>query len=384
MKIVLVIDQFDNSNNGTTITARRFAEQLRRRGHTVKVLAAGVPEKDKIVVPKHRIPLFQGLIESQGMYFAEPVEEAYKEAFEGADVVHFYMPFRFCRRGEEAARQMGIPTVAAFHIQPENITSTLYLNRCKCINEWLYRWFYRRFYNRFDYIHCPSQFIADQLEAHNYGAEYRVISNGVDDAFVPPEKPVERTDNTFRILMIGRLSREKRQDLIIKAAGLSRHAQKIQLIFAGKGPKASHYQKMGHELPHEPIFGFYTQKELLNVLYSCDLYVHASDVEIEGISCMEAFSCGLVPVISDSSLSATSKFALDERSLFHAGDAQDLAKRIDYWIEHPEEKAELAQKYIAFGNSMRVEHSVEMAEQMYRDAITHFETYGYRKIEKNH
>ena len=29
MKIVLVIDQFDDSNNGTTVTARRFAGQLR-------------------------------------------------------------------------------------------------------------------------------------------------------------------------------------------------------------------------------------------------------------------------------------------------------------------------------------------------------------------
>ena len=382
MKIVLVIDQFDHSNNGTTITARRFAEQLRKRGHTVKVLAAGEPEEDKIAVPKHRIPLFQGLIESQGMYFAEPVEEAYRKAFEGADIVHFYMPFRFCRRGEEIARQMHIPTVAAFHVQPENITSTLYLNRCKCINEWLYRWFYRQFYNRFDYIHCPSQFIADQLKAHNYGAECRVISNGVDDAFVPPETPVRRTDDTFRILMIGRLSREKRQDLIIRAAGLSRHQDKIQLIFAGKGPRLSHYRHMGRKLPRRPVFGFYTKEELVQLLYSCDLYVHASDAEIEGISCMEAFSCGLVPVISDSPLSATPQFALDERSLFRAGDAQALADRIDYWIEHPEEKAELAKKYIASGNSMRVEHSVALAEQMYLDAIAHFKAFGYRKIGK--
>ena len=41
MNIVLVIDQFDNGNNGTTITARRYAEQLRRRGHRVTILAGG-------------------------------------------------------------------------------------------------------------------------------------------------------------------------------------------------------------------------------------------------------------------------------------------------------------------------------------------------------
>ncbi|MFR8331662.1 MAG: hypothetical protein ACLU9S_04260 [Oscillospiraceae bacterium] len=39
MNIVLVIDQFDNGNNGTTITARRYAEQLPRRGHRVTILA---------------------------------------------------------------------------------------------------------------------------------------------------------------------------------------------------------------------------------------------------------------------------------------------------------------------------------------------------------
>ena len=47
----------------------------------------------------------------QGMCFAKPDEEAYYTAFKDADIVHFYMPFRFCRRGEELARQMGIPTM---------------------------------------------------------------------------------------------------------------------------------------------------------------------------------------------------------------------------------------------------------------------------------
>lgn len=35
MKILLVMDQYENANNGTTISARRFAEGLRKRGHDV-------------------------------------------------------------------------------------------------------------------------------------------------------------------------------------------------------------------------------------------------------------------------------------------------------------------------------------------------------------
>ena len=65
-----------------------------------------------------------------------------------------------------------------------------------------------------------------------------------------------------------------------------------------------------------------------------DLYVHAADAEIEAIACIEAFSSGLVPVIANSPKSATPQFALDERSLFEAGNPKDLADKIDYWIEH--------------------------------------------------
>ena len=382
MKIVLVVDQYDHSNNGTTITARRFAEQLRRRGHTVRVLAAGEPEPGKICVPTHTIPIFQPLVDAQGMCFAKPVDEAYYQAFRDADVVHFYMPFRFCRRGESIARQMRVPTLAAFHVQPENITSSIGLGKQKWVNDLLYKWFRQVFYNRFSSIHCPSRFIADQLKAHGYDANLYVISNGVDGAFRPPEQPVERTDGTFRILMIGRLSGEKRQDLIIRAAALSRHKEQIQLIFAGKGPMREKYQAQGRTLPRPPVFGFYSQEDLVRLIHSCDLYVHASDAEIEGISCMEAFSCGLVPVISDSELSATHQFALDNWCTFAAGDAQALADRIDYWLEHPEEKAELSRRYAEYGNSMRVEHCVEQAEQMYRETIARWKKEGFVQPEE--
>ena len=376
MKIVLVVDQFDHSNNGTTITARRFAEQLRRRGHTVTVLAAGEPEPGKIAVPTHTIPFFQWLVDAQGMCFAQPVDEAYYQAFKDADIVHFYMPFRFCRRGESIARQMHIPTLAAFHVQPENITSSIGLGKQGWINDIIYRNFYRSFYNRFRSIHCPSQFIADQLADHGYDAKCYVISNGVDNDFKPPETPVRRTDDTLRVLMIGRLSGEKRQDLIIRAANRSRYRDKIQLIFAGKGPLKEKYEKMGESLPRKPIFGFYTKEELVELIHSCDLYVHASDAEIEGISCMEAFACGLVPVISNSRLSATHQFALDPRCMFEAGDADALAERMDYWFEHPEEKAKMSQRYVEYGDTMRVERCVERAEEMYQETIAAFRKQG--------
>ena len=69
-----------------------------------------------------------------------------------------------------------------------------------------------------------------------------------------------------------------------------------------------------------------------------DLYVHAADIEVECMSAMEAMACGKPLLISDSEKSATKQFALDSRSLFTAGNAEDLTSRIDYWIRNKKER----------------------------------------------
>lgn len=85
-----------------------------------------------------------------------------------------------------------------------------------------------------------------------------------------------------------------------------------------------------------------------------DLYVHAADVEIEAIACLEAVASGLVPVIADSPLSATSQFALDHRSLFEAGNVDDLAERIDWWYEHATARHQMARVYAESANQYRL------------------------------
>ena len=100
-----------------------------------------------------------------------------------------------------------------------------------------------------------------------------------------------------------------------------------------------------------------------------DLYVHTADAEIEAMSCMEAFACGLVPVIAESPRSATPQFALDGRSLFPAGDSEALAQRIDWWIEHPAQRQEMELRYAEHAKQYSLERSIEQTEEMFRQAI---------------
>lgn len=369
--IVFVIDMYDVKKNGTTMTARRFAEYLRKKGHEVRVVSTGEPDLGKYLVPEKHMPVVDYFSKKQSFFFAKPVDSVLRQAFEGADIIHLFLPMQLERKAYRIAREMGIPCSAAFHLQPENITFNISLGNWKWLSDQIYFWMYRSFYRYFDHIHCPSQFIAQQLKLHGYKAKLHVISNGITDEFVPAvqPKPEPKEGEPYHILMIGRLSPEKRQDLIISAVLQSNYKDRIQLHFAGTGPKEEALKKQAASLKYRPIFGYYQKEELLRLIHSCDLYVHASDAEIEAIACLEAVACGLVPVISDSKRSATSQFALDERSTFEAGNAADLSKKIDYWIEHPQEKQRMSVMYGESAKKYSIDSCVQAAEEMFCQTI---------------
>ena len=369
MIIVMVVDLYDQLNNGTCITAYRFAHMLRSRGHEVRVISTGGDEPDKYTVPERYWPIATPVAHMQGFVFAAADKKLFRKVFEGADVVHFLLPLHFEWVGLKIAREMGIPCSAAFHLQPENITYNINMGKSRTLSRWIYRFFLSTFYKKFDHIHCPTKFTADQLKKNGYQAKLHVISNGVDVDFVPPKERKAAADGLFRILMVGRLSPEKRQNVLIEAVRLSKYSDQIQLYLAGRGPKEKKLVRQGAQLKHPPVIGFYSKEDLIQLIWHCDLYVHASVVEIEAISCIEAFACGLVPIICNSDQSATIQFALDERSLFQPDDAAQLAEKIDYWIEHPEERVRMSAEYARQGDEYRVEKSVLRAEEMFREVI---------------
>ena len=317
--------------------------------------------------------MFQQYIESNGVSFAQPDEALLRKGMEGCDVVHFLMPFKVCQVGLRIAKEMGIAYTTAFHCQPENITGHIFMLHAGFANRMIYRRFWKKFYRQTQFVHCPSQFIADQLAKNGYDMDRRVISNGVIPAFHHKDvlRPAE-WEGRICILFIGRYSPEKRHDLLIDAVRQSQYADRIQLIFAGNGPKKKAIEKRGSTLPHPPIMGLYSSADLCDLINTCDLYVHPSDAEIEAISCIEAFTCGLVPVISDSDKSATNQFALTEHNLFRQGDPRSLAKQIDYWIEHPQEKAALSAQYREYARQFSIESCMDKMEKMFQDACAYY------------
>lgn len=375
MIITIVADVLGEENNGTTITAKRLIKHLKERGHTVKVVSPlKTNEEGYYTLNTRSFGPFNEYVKKNGVELAKPDEEILKKAIEGSDIVHIMLPFKTGIKALKICEELHIPVTSACHCQAENVTAHLKMQNVKWANSFIYKRFYRKFYNRVPYVHCPSEFIARTVKENGFDMNLRVISNGVESAYHKKEVIRKKElENKICILTIGRLSREKRHDLLIRAIELSKYKNDIQLYIAGCGPLEKQTEKLGETLPNKPIIDFYSQSDLVDLINNADLYVHPADIEIEAIACLEAITCGVVPIISDSSRSATNAFALDEYNLFKAGDPEDLAKKIDYFIEHPEFKKALSNEYLEYSKQFQIENCITKMEEMFKEAIDNYE-----------
>ncbi len=371
MTVTIVCDVLGKENNGTTIAAFNLIRSLKAKGHSVRVVCADEERKNEegfFTAKKINFHFLNGYVEKNGVTIGKADKDLIKKALDGADIVHIMTPFSLGHAAARIAAEAGIPVSAGFHCQAENLTNHLFMMNLPIANKIAYRAFYNRLYKYCSCIHYPSKFICDTFEKEVGATPHYVISNGVNCEFVPaPTKKPDDLKGKFVILFTGRYSKEKSHKVLIDAVSLSRYAERIQLIFAGDGPQKQNLVKRSAKLKNPPIMKFFSRSELIDVINYSDLYVHPAEIEIEAISCLEAISCAVVPVISNSPRSATRYFALGERNLFRCNDPRDLAQKIDYWIEHPTELAECSRQYAGFAEQYRFDICMDKMEKMLLD-----------------
>ena len=376
MKILFVLECANQPTNGTTASCVRFAKELEKKGHEVSIIGC-----DRIMgeayhryygLPKYYFPVTDPLIVKGGFLVCKLIYETLYEAIKGQDLVHLFLPFKLANVCRLIAQEQGIACTTAFHIVPQNVTAAMHLAWSKLINGILLYSFKRYLYNQVKYVHCPSPMAAEIMKKHNFkNNEPRVFSNGVIPFFKKMDvaRPKEY-EGKFIVCMSGRLVDEKRQDLLIKAVAKSKYNDKIQVILCGQGTNYKYYLRLGKKLANPIKIKFCTAEEVRDTLNYIDLYVHASDYEIEGIAAIEAITCGRVALISDSKYCATKDFAVDkELCLFKHGSSKDLRKKIEWFYEHPDELHRLEKEYLDSSEKYALSHQVDSLEQMFFDAI---------------
>ena len=354
---------------------------LRERGHDVRVLSApprhgddcgvGVPDYP---LPHLHIPLVAPLISSQGYAFARSDRSQIDRALDWADVVHLEEPFMLQAVVARRARARGVPALATYHIHPENLTASVYLDRCALLNRVILEVWKRFIFNRCDALQCPSGSVWRRVSSLGLSSRLFVLSNGVplDDVSVDGGGRGHGS-STVRLLSVGRFSREKDQATILRALRYSSHARSIELTLAGRGPTERRLRKLSDRLVRDGViehpvrFAFMGPEEMAQASRGADLYVHAARIEVEGLGALEVLRHGVVPVLARGPLTATSQFALSTESVFEAGDPRSLACAIDGWLDRGSGERRIeAARYRCVGAQYDIRSCVGELERVYR------------------
>lgn len=379
MRFAFVCDDLSGHGNGTSVTAYRYAEALRRQGHEVRMVGVGASGPNAFPVPEKQLPLVTNISHSCGFRFAEPSRQVFDAAFDGVDLIHLFLPFELEQAALDWARRHHVPVSAAFHLQPENVTYNARIGSAPIVCHELYGHWRKVLYDRVRHVHCPSGMIAHELQRHGYRAQTHVISNGVPSGFHagPEPAPLFDADGRVHVLSVGRLGREKDQATIIRAIARSPYKDRISLHLAGKGYMKNRLMALADELGVSMSIGYYDPASLAELMRCCPLTVHASVADIEAISVIECFASGSVPIIARSRKSAPSAFAIGTHCLFGAHDADGLARCIDWWIDHPKAVGPTRDLYLEKAEDLRVDicagKFAMMAEQAVRDDLAAYE-----------
>jgi len=376
VKIAFVTDAYNYGRGGDVATIR-MAEGLKKRGHIITVVAAISVQPERFFQVKGFYPPLTKEAFTKGDYIWGIAEKkVLRKAFADVDLIQVQHPFVLGHGAVKVAKAMGRPVIGAFHAQPQNILGMMGLEgRFK--EYCLAKLFMFLMFNRVPFLQCPSQFAANIMKKSGCKSALRIISNGIPAEFVATqESRPEWFGNKLVLLSIGRFAPEKRQKLMIQGVKHSKYANQIQLLLCGQGADLEALKALGAKLPVKPFIQHISDADKLMYLNTADLFLQASIVELESLSCLEAIGCGLPCLIANSRDSAAPQFALDKRFLFTSDDVESLANKIDYWFENRVELKAYKQKALAMAKNYDMEKCLDKMEALYAEALQHHRSHS--------
>jgi len=347
LNIAFYSDTYLPAIDGVVNSIINTKSELERRGHNVYLFVSGDKhtkkavdgDKSIFVVPSAKFSKYP-----QYNIAVFPFLAYFKFKNFDIDVVHAQTPFTMGLYALLMSRLNKLPMVGTFH--------TLFTDK-DVINEYLptstllkryavkYSWKYARyFYNRCDYTIAPTKTISNLLKKRHI-LNNIVIPNGID--LKKFNKKVDGSEirsklvhgNKKVVLYIGRLSREKHLEVLLKA--IKYLDKDYVLIVGGTGPLMSHYIELSNRLGLSDkikFVGFVDDKKLPEYYAASDIVCLPSTFETQGIVMLEAMATGK-PVVG------ANKLALEEiikngknGEKFKPGSVTDCARKIEKVINN--------------------------------------------------
>jgi glycosyltransferase involved in cell wall biosynthesis len=131
----------------------------------------------------------------------------------------------------------------------------------------------------------------------------------------------------FLCVYVGRISNEKRLDLVLDPKSTRGGERSAYLAIIGDGPSAPAFARLHgqeHRVHCRPRF--LSHAELAEVYASCDVHVSASEFETLGNTVLEAFACGIPVVVPRTQGFRDTVRHEQDGFLFNPADVADAAR----------------------------------------------------------
>ena len=382
MNIAFVADTGYGLISGASRSTQRFCRLLADKGHTVVILTSRKGRQKKVDRSEGvMIRRFSGVplpTFNKDAYFALPFfyPVFYFLKKHRVEVLHVTEPTFLGFSAIVAARVLGIPVLVTSHIQSENVAYNTGMNKA-----WV-RWIFNRylvlFYSDANMIIFPSDFARRLLFPRGLKIPYKIISNGVElEAFRPRDARSWRKEqgyaDTLLIVSVGRLMKEKRMDMIIRAMPeVIKKFPQARLAIIGDGLLKKKLQLLVRQMKlskYVHLTGRISDEDLKMHYSAADLYVSASLVELEGMSILEAMTSGRPLIVANSAESAAPSLVRSNGFLFRPDDVSDLAHKIVTLLSNEELRHKFSQRSLALVKKCDIHRSVRDLEKAYEEAV---------------
>ncbi len=319
-------DTFIPDTNGVAVSSYNLFKALNDRGHYCVVVTSNPFSKE--VTFEDNVLRIPGIEMKQlyGYNFAAPNRKAQKILRKlKIDVVHVQSEAGMGIFGKSFARKQKIPYVYTYHTMYEDYTYYATKGRMETFAKTIIRRFSRWQAEIADEFISPSEKTKVSLREYGVQRYVNVIPTGVDFSkfkynpadkdFLDNYKKEYGLDNTFNLVYVGRVAKEKSIDVVIRGYALyvkDNPEHNSRLIIVGGGPAIPELEELADQL-HITSLVHFVGKVLPNDIgkyyHLGEVFVSASISETQGLTFMEAmaaerillcrFDEGLVGVIKD-------------------------------------------------------------------------------------
>jgi len=386
MKILIATDTYYPDVNGAAYFTYRLATILAKRGHNVFVMCPSRSFKNTVSDDKGvtvygirsiRIPVYQNFRISP-IFISGIIRGAIEEI--SPDIVHIQNHFLIGKRVVSAAKKLGIPVIGTNHFMPENLVHYLHLPEIaeKRLRKFAWRECIRTF-EQLDFVTTPTKTAVALLKNASFSKDVMPISCGIDlERFKPTNdglylKQIFAVPNNKPVLLyVGRLDKEKRIDVILRALPGILRVTSVHLVLTGIGKEKQKLEKLTEELGIQKAVtftGFVPDKDLQNIYRIADLFVIASIAELQSLVTLEAMASGL-PVVAVNAMALPELVHDGENGyLFSDGDSQMLAEKVIAILSNPTMRAQMSQKSLEIIKDHDINKVIEKYESIYNGII---------------